>query len=103
MSMAQDSSDAQERSPQVLRQFSPRQVALLIRALDSRLISIDYQPGADEGLLSYTFEVAGRQQTFRLAVPRDALESIADLYPEAAAHEQNLGQRGLTFRRRSED
>lgn len=86
-----------EQASAPLKGFSPRQVAKLIRALDSRLASIEYERRAGEPVLTYTFEVAGKAQPFDIAVTSEALESIVDLYPDAAAHEQQLGQFGLMF------
>ncbi len=84
----------------LLRMFSPRQLAMLIRSLDSRLTDIGYEQSAGESVLVYTFEVAGKHQTFRLVVRPGALESIIELYPEAAAWEQELLSKfGLVFQR----
>jgi hypothetical protein len=86
----------------VLRELSSRQIAALIRSLDSRLTGIDYSERGGEPTLIYSFDVAGRQATF--GVPARALVSIADLYPEAAARERELQQQyGLTFRQPSEE
>jgi arylformamidase len=81
-----------------LRALSPRTVAALIRALDSRLVEIASDPGASQLTLCYSFEVAGNVQTFRISPPSTTLNSISDLYPQAAIHEQALRQQfGLTF------
>ena len=58
-----------------LRGLSPREVAMLIRSLDSRLTGISYQQQAGEQLLIYTFEVAGKVQSFQVAVTPDAIEA----------------------------
>jgi arylformamidase len=81
----------------LLRGLSPRQIAHMIRGLDSRLVSIDYQ-SAEEPVLLYRFEVAGKTQGFSLVVRPESLFSIVDLYPEAAARERELARRfGLSF------
>jgi hypothetical protein len=83
----------------LVRTLSPRQLAVLIRSLDSRLTNIDYEQSADQPVLVYTFEVAGKSQTFRLVVRPESIESIIELYPEAAVWEQELlRQFGLVFR-----
>lgn len=82
-----------------LHGFSPWQVASLIRALDSRLVRIDYDDHAGEPILQYHFEVAGKTQTFPITVKPETLISIGDLYAEAVAYEQDLSNRlGLVFR-----
>ncbi|MBK9713957.1 MAG: NADH-quinone oxidoreductase subunit C [Kouleothrix sp.] len=81
-----------------LRELSARQLAGLIRALDSRLLGIAYDDSAGEPALVYSFEVAGKIQRFSLAVRPEGLTSIADLYPAAAAYERELaGWLGLAF------
>jgi hypothetical protein len=46
----------------------------------------------------YTFDVAGKQQSFEVAVRGGAVESIAQLFPEAATPEAALHERlGITF------
>ena len=81
----------------LLRGLTPRQVARTIHGLGSRLVSLVYAYHAGQPVLVYTFEVAGRAASFRTVVP-EVLESISDLYPEAAALEQALGEIGLVFR-----
>jgi len=101
--MAADSAPAGHGQPlqgddPLLHGFSPRQVASLIRGIDSRLVSIDYDESASERALVYTFEVAGKCQPFRIAVSGAPIASIADLYPEASPREQELQRRfGLVF------
>ena len=81
-----------------LRNLSPREVATVIRSLDSHLIQIAYEQAPDGNVLIYTFEVAGMRRSFRLALAPDELESIGDLYAEATVHEQRLvDQFGLAF------
>jgi hypothetical protein len=87
-----------QASQPLLHRFSPRQVASLIRGIDSQLVSIEYAKSVDERALVYTFEVAGKRQPFCIAVPSAPIASIADLYPEAAPQEQELQRRfGLVF------
>jgi hypothetical protein len=89
---------ARQGSDPLLHGFSPRHVASLIREIDSRLVSIDYAESASQRALVYTFEVAGKRQPFRIAVPSNTIASIVDLYPEAAPQEQELQHRfGLVF------
>jgi hypothetical protein len=101
--MAAESASAGQGQPlqaidPLLHGFSPRQVASLIRGIDSRLVSIDYAENLGERTLVYTFEVAGKRQPFRIAVPGTPIGSIADLYPEAGAQERELQRRfGLEF------
>jgi len=46
----------------------------------------------------YTFDVAGKQQSFEVAPHDGAVQSIAQLFPEAARPEAELHQRlGITF------
>ena len=81
-----------------LRGLTPRHVAQTLHGLHSRLVSLNYAYNAGQPVLVYTFEVAGKVESFRTAVVREELESISDLYPEAAAPEEALGQIGLVFR-----
>jgi hypothetical protein len=88
----------QQGSEPLLHAFSPRQVAGLIRGIDSRLVGIDYAENMGERALVYIFEVAGKRQQFRIAAPGATVASIADLYPEAAPQEHELQhQFGLVF------
>lgn len=81
-----------------IHSLSPRLIAALIRSLDSQLADIAYERSADEAILIYTFEVAGMRRSFRVGVQTECLESIVDLYPEAAAHEHALSATtGLCF------
>jgi hypothetical protein len=87
-----------QASQPLLHGFSPREVASLIRGIDSQLVSIEYAKNVDERALVYTFEVAGKRQPFCIAVPSTPILSIADLYPEAAPQERELQRRfGLVF------
>lgn len=101
--MAAHSASAGQEQPSqasnmLLHEFSPRQIASLIRRIDSQLVSIEYAENVDERALVYTFEVAGKRQPFCIAVPSTPIASIADLYPEAALQEQELQRRfGLAF------
>ena len=83
-----------------LRGVTPRQVAQTIHGLHSRLVSLVYAYHAGQPVLVYTFEVAGKVEKFPIVVAPEMLESISDLYPEAAALEQALGKIGLVFRLR---
>ena len=80
------------------RGLTPRQVAQTIHGLHSRLVSLVYVYHAGQPVLVYTFEVAGKVESFSIVVAPEELESISDLYPEAAALEQALGRSGLVFR-----
>ena len=82
----------------LLRGLTPRQVARTIHGLHSRLVSLVYAYDVGQPVLVYTFEVAGKVESFRTVVVPEELESISDLYPEAAALEQALGPIGLVFR-----
>jgi hypothetical protein len=81
-----------------LRGLTPRHVAQALHGLHSRVVSLVYAYHAGQPELVYTFEVAGKVESFRTAVVPEELESISDLYPEAAALEQALGSIGLVFR-----
>jgi Ni,Fe-hydrogenase III component G len=84
----------------LLHNVPPRQIAKLIRGLDSALAGIEYDASGAAPVLVYSFEVAGRRERFAVPAQPDALVSIADLYPAAAAHERRLQrQYGLIFRR----
>ncbi len=78
--------------------MTPRQVAHTLHGLQSRLVSLVYAYHAGQPVLVYTFEVAGKEASFPIVVAPEMLESISDLYPEAAAVEQALGEIGLVFR-----
>ena len=82
-----------------LRGLTPRHVAQTIYGLRGRLVSLVYTDHNGQRALVYTFEVAGKVESFRTAVVPEELESISDLYPEAAVLEHALGQIGLVFRR----
>ena len=86
------------RQALLLRGLTPRQVARTIHGLGSRLVSLVYAYHAGQPVLVYTFDVCGRVASFRTVVAPEVLESISDLYPEAAALEQALGEIGLVFR-----
>jgi len=87
-----------EQGDALLSGVSPRQMAGAIRSLDSRLVGMAVDSSADAPMLIYTFVVAGRTQTFRLAIDARECESIADLYPEATIWEEQLRQQfDLTF------
>jgi len=87
---------ATDRPP--LTNISPREIAQLIRALDSKLAGIEYDDGGGAPVLVYSFEVAGRRETFVVPAKPGPLVSIGDLYPDAAARERELEARyGLTF------
>ena len=88
--------DGQQVLP--FRGVTPRQVAQTIHGLHSRLVSLVYAYHAGQPVLVYAFEVAGKVESFPIVVAPETLESISDLYPEAAALEQALGELGLVFR-----
>ena len=98
----QDPQDQNRRPairPGLLRQLTPRQIAEMIRALDSRLDSIEYDDSGGEPVLIYRFELAGRQEEFVVSAAGGQLTSVADLYPEADAREREIHRRfGLEFR-----
>jgi hypothetical protein len=91
-----------ESDEPLLDGVSVRRIAEAIRSLDSRLIGIEPGGSAVAPLLVYTFAVAGKTQAFRLPIGAETVDSIADLYPEAAAREQELQRQiGVTFAPRS--
>jgi hypothetical protein len=102
--MASDDPHDQEPRPAEtyhgpLRELTPHQIAGMIRGLDSRLASIEYDDSTSEPVVVYRFEVAGRREAFAVAASAGPLTSIADLYPEAAAREREIQRRfGLHFR-----
>lgn len=78
--------------------ISLRQVARVIHGLNSRLLSVTEQWRGATLVLVYTFDVAGKQQSFCVPISGVTIESIADLFPEATAQEQAVRLRhGLTF------
>src|SRR5690349_21309808 len=83
--------------------LSPRQVAALIRGLDSRLVNITVEEVGAERTLVYTFELAGKLASFRLPLlPEASTESIVDFYREAEAQERELLERfGIEFQQPS--
>ena len=93
--------DQPPRRPQdrdFLHQVSPRMIALLIRGLDSRLPSIEFDAGDQDPVLTYIFDVAGMTRSFRLAVTSNVLEQVANFYPNAAVDEwRQVEQFGLQF------
>jgi hypothetical protein len=84
----------------MVESITPLQVAKLVRRLDSRLTSIAGEVKEDKFTLTYTFTVAGSAHVFAIGVKDKTVASIADLYPRAAAFEQELSQQwGLVFQR----
>jgi hypothetical protein len=81
----------------LLSGLTPRHVARTIHGLQSRLVSLVYAYDAGQPVLVYTCEVCGKVEAFRTVVDPNVLESISDLYPEAAALERALGRIGLVF------
>ncbi len=89
-------------TPHVMRSALMRKAAGTIRSLDSRLEGIVYHPRAAGPVLVYTFALAGREETFAVAVEPE-MDSLADLYPAAAPLEAELArQHGIVFRRPEE-
>lgn len=89
-------------APDVLRSALMRKAAGAIRSLDSRLERIIYLPRVPSPVLLYTFALAGREETFEVAV-EPVMASVADLYPAAAPLEAELAHRhGITFQRHEE-
>ena len=98
--MAANTVNREEQPDPLIHELSPERIARMIRGLDSRLIDITYDHRSDAPVLTYRFEVAGRQQTFPVVVDPAMLVSIADLYPEAATLERALQREfGLLFHR----
>ena len=81
-----------------LNGVTPAQVASFMLDVGGRLIALDARDDADRPLVVYTFDVAGKRQSFEVAVGGGAVESIAQLFPEAAHPEAVLHERlGITF------
>jgi hypothetical protein len=86
------------RSSPRLNGVTPAQVASFMLDVGGRLVDLDARAEGDRPLVVYTFDVAGKQQSFEVAVRDGAVESIAQLFPEAACPEAELHQRlGITF------
>lgn len=81
-------------APLMVRGVSLRQVARTLHGLSSRVIKIEERRDTGIHMLVYRIDVAGQRRSFCITVSAEPLESIADLYPEAAAWEQALQQRG---------
>jgi hypothetical protein len=78
--------------------ITPAQVASFMLDVGGHLVGLDARADADHPLVVYTFDVAGKQQSFEVAVRDGAVESIAQLFPEAAHREAALHERlGITF------
>jgi hypothetical protein len=81
-----------------LNGVTPAQVASFMLDVGGRLVSLDAGTEAGHPLVVYTFEVAGKQQSFEVAVRDGTVESIAQLFPEAIHPEAALHERlGITF------
>ena len=81
-----------------LNGVTPAQVASFMLDVGGRLVELDARADAGHPLVVYTFDVAGKQQSFEVAVRDGAVESIAQLFPEAAHPEASLHERlGITF------
>lgn len=95
--LASDGSSSVGPSPR-LNGVTPAQVASFMLDVGGLLVSLDARADAGHPLVVYTFEVAGKQQSFEVAVQDGAVESIAQLFPEAAHPEAALHERlGITF------
>jgi hypothetical protein len=80
---------------------TPAQVASFMLDVGGRLVALDARADDDRPLVVYTFEVAGKRQSFEVVVRDGTVESIAPLFPEAACPEGELHQRlGITFQTR---
>jgi len=85
------------RAPR-LNGVTPTQVASFMADVGGRLIGLNARDDDERPLVVYTFDVAGKQQSFEVAVRDGAVESIAPLFPEAAHPEAELHERlGITF------
>jgi hypothetical protein len=81
-----------------LNGVTPAQVAHFMLDVGGRLVGLEAHADAGHPLVVYTFEVAGKQQSFEVAVRDGAVQSIAQLFPEAADPEAALHERlGITF------
>ena len=82
-----------------LNGITPAQVASFMLDVGGRLVDLDTRADAGHPLVVYTFEVAGKQQSFEVPVRDGAVESIAPFFPEAAPPEAALHERlGIKFR-----
>ena len=82
-----------------LNGVTPAQVASFMLDVGGRLVGLDARADGDRALVVYTFDVAGKQQAFEVAAHDGAVQSIAQLFPEAARPEAALHERlGITFR-----
>jgi Ni,Fe-hydrogenase III component G len=77
---------------------TPAQVARFILGLDGCLVSLDARREGEADVVVYTFAVASKEQSFVAPVRDRAVESIASVFPEAAAREAELRDRhGIQF------
>lgn len=81
-----------------LNGVTPAQVARFILGLGGSLVSLDARKEGEADILVYTFAVASKEQSFVAPVRDRAVESIASVFPEAAAREADLRDRhGILF------
>jgi hypothetical protein len=81
-----------------LNGITPAQVASFMLDVGGRLVGLDARGDAGHPLVVYTFDVVGKRQSFEVAVRDGAVESIAQLFPEAADPEAALHERlGISF------
>lgn len=70
--------------------LNPYELAQLIRALDTRLVAIEFKNEEGQRKLIYRYEVAGRIELFDVFLVGNQMDSIAALYPEAHRFEEAI-------------
>lgn len=81
-----------------LNGVTPTQVASFILDVGGRLVRLDGHTNDGRTVVVYTFDVAGKEQSYEVVTRDGMVESIAPLFPEAARPEAALHERlGITF------
>jgi hypothetical protein len=81
-----------------LNGVTPAQVARFILGVGGCLVSLDTRKEGEANVVVYTFAAASKEQSFVAPVRDRAVESIASVFPEAAAREAELRDRhGIHF------
>ena len=78
--------------------LNPYELAQMIRALDTRLVAIEFKNEEGQRKLIYRYEVAGRIELFDVLLVGNQMDSIAALYPEAQRFEEAIQRcHGIQF------
>jgi hypothetical protein len=78
---------------------TPTQVASFILDVGGRLVRLEAHTIDGRTVVVYTFDVAGKEQSYEVATRDGVVESIAPIFPDAAQPEEALRERlGIEFR-----